>query len=153
MSEQRLQDAGGEAIEDAGGFLLPHVRTFAAIWNTFTRTYRYTWDEAIKHSPTNALTMRRDAFVMGCLQERYLQVAQLPWHLDAMHSLTAQVLNAAQNAAAHNPTLSSALADANNEDESVAAGGLTNLLNWIVANWSQIAAIITQVLTWFGIKA
>ncbi len=85
MTEQRLQDASGEAIEDAGGFLLPHVRTFAAIWNTFTRTYRYTWDEAIKHSPTNALTMRRDAFVMGCLQERYLQVAQLPWHLDSPH--------------------------------------------------------------------
>lgn len=82
MTDQRLQDRNGEAIEDEDGFLLPHFRTFAAIWNTFTRTYRYNWDEAVKHSAANALTMRRDAFVTGCLQERYLQVAQLPWHLE-----------------------------------------------------------------------
>ncbi len=74
-------------------------------------------------------------------------------HPEAMHSLTAQVLSSAQTAAAHNPSLSSALADANDQDEAIAAGGLTNLLNWIVQNWSQIAAIIAQVLTWFGIKA
>ena len=82
MTDQRLQDRNGEPIEDADGFLLPHYRTFAAVWNTFTQTYRYTWDEAIKHSPANALSMRRDAFITGCLQERYLQVAQLAWHLE-----------------------------------------------------------------------
>src|ERR1700722_20443200 len=138
MTDHRLQDRNGEAIQDDDGFLLPHFRTFAAVWNTFTRTYRYSWDEAIKHSPTNALTMRRDAFIMGCLQERYLQVAQLPWHLDAMHSLSAQVLNTAQNVAIHDPGLSAALADANSSDETIASGGLTNLFNWIVQNWSQI---------------
>jgi hypothetical protein len=82
MTDQRLRDHNGEPIEDEGGFLLPHFRTFAAVWNAFTQTYRYSWDEAIKHSTTNALAMRRDAFITGCLQERYLQVAQLPWHLE-----------------------------------------------------------------------
>jgi|HubBroStandDraft_4_1064222.scaffolds.fasta_scaffold805162_1 hypothetical protein len=81
------------------------------------------------------------------------QAAAVLRHPLAMHSLSAQVLNSAQNASIHDPALSAALADGNTDDETVAAGGLTNLLNWIVQNWSQIAAIITQVLSWFGIKA
>jgi hypothetical protein len=81
------------------------------------------------------------------------QAAAVLRHPLAMHSLNAQVLSSAQTAAIHDPLLSAALGDANANDESIAAGGLTNLLNWIVQNWSQIAGIITQVLTWFGIKA
>jgi len=81
------------------------------------------------------------------------QAAAVLRHPLAMHSLSAHVLNTAQNVAIHDPSLSAALADANSSDETIASGGLTNLFNWIVQNWSQIAAIIAQVLAWFGIKA
>lgn len=77
-----LLDATGEPMEDDSGFLLPHHRTFSAIWNTISKTYPYTWDEALKHSKANALAMPRDAFLMGCLFERILQLAELPWHLE-----------------------------------------------------------------------
>ena len=75
-------DRNGVVSSNNGGFLLPHQRTFSSIFNSYIKGYRSTWDEAIKHSRTNALAMRRDAFILGCLQERYLQVAQLKWHLE-----------------------------------------------------------------------
>lgn len=68
--------------DDSAGFLLPHHRTFAAVWSAMNDTYYWKYDEAIKHSEENALAMRRDAFIEGVLQERYLQLAGLSWHLE-----------------------------------------------------------------------
>lgn len=82
MADEQQQQAT-QQLTDSGGFLLPHQRTFSAIYNAFSQVYRYTWDEAVKHSPINAMAMRRDAFIMGVLQERYLQLAALPWHIEA----------------------------------------------------------------------
>jgi len=69
-------------IWDEIGFVLPHHETFGSKWHTFSGTYPYKYDEALKHSAENALAARRDTFIMACLQERYLQVAQLPWHIE-----------------------------------------------------------------------
>lgn len=69
-------------MTDSAGFLLPHYRTFSAVFNQFSKVYRWTSDEAIKHSSVNALAMRRDVFIMGVLRERGLAVVQTPWHIE-----------------------------------------------------------------------
>ncbi len=78
----RLVGPDGKPLQDDAGFLLGHQRTFSAIWSNVAQTYHWQFDEAIKHSQTNALAMRRDAFIRGCLQERYLQIAMLSYHLE-----------------------------------------------------------------------
>ncbi len=76
-----LLDHNGRPMQDERGLLLPPYRQFSAVYNTISRTYMSTFDEALKHSKTNALAMPRDAFLMGCLQERMLQLAELKCHL------------------------------------------------------------------------
>ena len=51
-------------------FPVSHEETFGSIYNQSTRVYRWTFDEALRHSETNAQAMRRDAFLMDCLRER-----------------------------------------------------------------------------------
>lgn len=74
-------------------------------------------------------------------------------HPLAMRVLAPRILHAAQQAATTDTALAASIADANSSDETVAGGGLQNILNWIVQNWSQIAPIIIQIMSWFGIKA
>src|SRR6516225_4562795 len=73
----RLKGKNGEPIEDSNGWLLPHYRTFTTIFNAIGRTYKYTFDEALKKSTSDALAMRRDTSLMQMLQESQLAVAQL----------------------------------------------------------------------------
>lgn len=79
-----LYDQNGRPFERNGDgqFAMPHVATFASMWNLASRTYSFRWDEAYKHSQENALAMRRDCFLMGLLNERKYPTAQMPWHLD-----------------------------------------------------------------------
>jgi hypothetical protein len=77
-----LLDAAGYPLLGSDGYLLPHPRTFSAIYNAISRTYRYTWDEAVKHLPKNALAMRRDVSIMKMLRERMYPVAQMEWSLE-----------------------------------------------------------------------
>ena len=77
-----LINTDGESIQTDDGWLLPHYRTFSAIFNAVNQTYSYRYDEALKHLPENALAMRRDAFVMALLRERQMQVAQLKGHVE-----------------------------------------------------------------------
>jgi predicted double-glycine peptidase len=81
-STPRLLGANGQPIQDERGFVLPPYATFSAIFNSMVRTYRYTWDEAYKHSITNALAMRRNGFLMSLLRERQYPVAECPWHIE-----------------------------------------------------------------------
>lgn len=80
----RLLDHTGKPFADKenDGMLLPHHRTFGSVFSTVNKSYYHKFDEALRHSQENALVMRRDAFIMGCLQERYLQIAGLGWHLE-----------------------------------------------------------------------
>lgn len=80
--EKRLLGSDGRPIDDDAGFLLGHQKSFSSIWSSINKTYYWKYDEAIKHSQENVLAMRRDSFIMGCLQERYLQLAMLPFHLE-----------------------------------------------------------------------
>lgn len=61
---------------------LPHVYTFASLWNTTSKTYAWRWDEAYSRHYKDALAMRRDAFLMGLLFERKYPTAQMSWHLE-----------------------------------------------------------------------
>lgn len=79
---KKLLGADGRPIEGDDGLLIPHHQTFAAIWNAFNRTYSYRYDEALRNSREQALAMRRDPFIWGCLDERYGAVCQAPWYVE-----------------------------------------------------------------------
>ncbi len=66
-----------------GDMAVPQVLTFSAIIGSSYHTYLHGFfDEAVRHSREDALVMRRDAFLMGLLQERKLATASLKWHLE-----------------------------------------------------------------------
>jgi hypothetical protein len=80
----RPEPEKGEHLPPAGGRLtLPHFATFSQIVNLVSRTYRYTFDEALRSSGTNALAIRRDPVILDALRSRQMPTAQLPWHLEA----------------------------------------------------------------------
>ena len=90
--EERLQEWGypppkpqnpGNLPPGGGQFVLPHVATFSQIVNMASKTYRWTFDEALRHSSVNTLAMRRDLVIMDALRSRQIPVVQLPWHLEA----------------------------------------------------------------------
>lgn len=85
-----------------GAFVLPHFQSFSQIVNYASRVYRWTHDEAVRDSWTNALAIRRDPVIMDALRSRQLPTVQLPWHLEceddqdeaqsqAVHDLSALV--------------------------------------------------------------
>jgi hypothetical protein len=63
-------------------FLIPHVNTFVSVFNAASKIYHWKFDEALKNGPENALAMRRDSFIMGCLRERQYPVARMKWHIE-----------------------------------------------------------------------
>ncbi|OWK44413.1 hypothetical protein FRUB_02345 [Fimbriiglobus ruber] len=68
---------------DARGFLIPPVRSFSALYNLFSRTYSYRWDEAVRAGRQNAQAMRRDAYLAALEQERVLPLTRWPWEVEA----------------------------------------------------------------------
>lgn len=60
----------------------PHVTTFAALLNQFSRSYSYRSDEALKNNAANARYMRNDAFYRALLQERLLPTARRKWKIE-----------------------------------------------------------------------
>lgn len=82
----RILGPDGKPLTDTlmtnSGFSLDHHFTFAQILRNLAKSYHWSRDEAIRHSREAALAMRRDAFTMGCLYERYLQLSKLKFHLE-----------------------------------------------------------------------
>lgn len=64
-----------------GRYTTPHFLSFSALVRSASKSYLYTFDEALKDSPTNALAMRRDPVLMGALRKRQRPTAQLSWHI------------------------------------------------------------------------
>lgn len=60
-------------------FLLPHMQQFSAVFKTPARTYRWSFDEALKRSRTDAIAMRRDGHILHLLQARYLPLLGAAW--------------------------------------------------------------------------
>lgn len=67
---------------DAGGFLLPHARTFQGIYNLFNKVYSYRWDEAVRHGLENAAAMRNDTYFRALLQERLGPLGLWEWDVE-----------------------------------------------------------------------
>lgn len=59
--------------------VVPHVFSFNGIINQSSRMYSSRYDEAIRHMPSNAMAMRRDAFIESLIQERTYPTAQRAW--------------------------------------------------------------------------
>jgi len=79
-----LPPGSGAMPPGDGMFIFPHFQQFQAAWNTAgARSYRWTFDEALKHSRENALAYRRDPVVYEALRARQMPTAGLEWHLQA----------------------------------------------------------------------
>lgn len=73
----------GSGIEppNNGLWVVPHFNSFAAVWNSVSRTYRFQFDEALANCQENALAYLKDPVVGGALH-RTRPVAALPWHIE-----------------------------------------------------------------------
>ncbi len=80
-----------------GQWVVPQVLTFAGLVNMATRTYKTSFDEAMKASPHNARAMRRDPVCMDALRSRQIPVVQLAHHLKPRDDTDPQQLYAAAN--------------------------------------------------------
>lgn len=69
------------ASPNFGRPVLPHVTTFMGRITSPSHAYPG-WDEATRDSRENALRMRRDCFVMECIEARQRSVALLNWHIE-----------------------------------------------------------------------
>lgn len=63
--------------------VLPHQRGFASMTNWLSKTYRFTFDEALKRDYNTAKSMLNDAFIQGLLRNRTLPTAKSQWKIKA----------------------------------------------------------------------
>lgn len=68
---------------DGRGMLVPHYQTFQGIYNLFSKTYSYRFDEAVRHGLENARSMRNDTYFRGLLQERLGPLGRWKWEVAA----------------------------------------------------------------------
>lgn len=72
-----------ESLPPGGGrWAAPDFLRYGAIFQGGLRGYRWWYDEALKHSPSNARAMRNDPTVMHPLRARQMPVAMLSWHVE-----------------------------------------------------------------------
>jgi phage gp29-like protein len=71
----------GDLPPGGGRLAVPTFLSFAGLVQTAARTFRWTYDEALRDNRNNALAMRRDAVLMGALRARQRPTSQLSWHL------------------------------------------------------------------------
>lgn len=76
---------------------LPHYITFSQLVNLGTRTYRYTFDEALRNNRVNALAMRRDPIVYYSVRMRQIALSQLPWKLEPAQDIPANLIEKYNN--------------------------------------------------------
>lgn len=82
FTDERVQSStvmrkGNQAV------FLPHQRSFAGLNNWLSRTYRFTFDEALKRDYNSAKAMLNDAFIQGLLRNRILPTCKSPWRIKA----------------------------------------------------------------------
>ena len=72
----------GTPLTGPDGLLIPAARNFAMVVNSATRVYSYRMDEAMRDNFVAARAMRRDAFLLGLLEERILPTINREWTLE-----------------------------------------------------------------------
>ncbi len=63
-------------------WVTPQFLTFAALQQSGFNGFRWTHDEALAHSGTNARAMRNDPVIVEALRARQMPTAMLSWHLE-----------------------------------------------------------------------
>lgn len=63
-------------------FAVPHFLSFSSIINSVSRVYKYTFDEASRHSRENSSAMLKDPVIRDALRAIKVPVAQLSWHIE-----------------------------------------------------------------------
>lgn len=71
----------GELPAGGGKYPVPHHLSKVGLVNQTSRTYRYTFDEAVRHSRQNAVAILRDLVIRNALMTRWTPVVQLSWSL------------------------------------------------------------------------
>jgi hypothetical protein len=88
----------GSLPPGGGGYTTPYFLNFASLLSTAARTYRFTFDEALRNSPANARAMKRDGVLLELMQARKIPTAALSWHINPWDETDpAQVEGAAIN--------------------------------------------------------
>jgi hypothetical protein len=64
-----------------GDVTVEAVRTFNSLLNTFSKTFDFRYDEAMRVDPQFALKMRRDPYLRSLLQERLTPLTRWNWSL------------------------------------------------------------------------
>src|SRR5262245_16919601 len=64
-----------------GNVTVEAVRTYNALLNTFSKTFDFRYDEAMRVDPQFALKVRRDPFLRALLQERLMPLTRWKWSL------------------------------------------------------------------------
>ncbi len=78
MGLDRLRPPEGGTLPLNGGqWALPHYQTFVSFMNMMSRTYWWTFDEALRDSQVNSDAMRNDIVVREALSSRYETVVSL----------------------------------------------------------------------------
>lgn len=78
-----------------GQWVVPHFQTYTALTNYFSRSYRWLYDEALKHSETNANAMENDAVISEALFTRRYPTSQISWHVQPRDETDPQQVKAA----------------------------------------------------------
>ena len=74
-----------------GLWAVPHFAQFTALMDWTSRTYFWTYDNAIADSRLNAQIMRDDYIIFPALQDRTRPVCQLDWHLEPLDPSNARL--------------------------------------------------------------
>ena len=74
--------AGTGAPPNFGNEVVPHIHTASGRYGIASQSYLNTYDEALRHSETNAERMRGDCGIMESVEARQRAVALLPWHIE-----------------------------------------------------------------------
>lgn len=88
----QLNDPGTKP-DVQGRHLLPHFITFSQLVNLASRSYRYTFDEALRHNRFNAVAMRRDPVVFYSLRLRQIATSQISWKLEQPQSVPKHLMD------------------------------------------------------------
>ncbi len=83
MGLERLKPPDGGTLPLGGGqWALPHYQTFVSFMNMMSRTYWWTFDEALRDSQQNSDAMRNDIVIREALSARYQTVTAMEWMLE-----------------------------------------------------------------------
>lgn len=96
MGLERIQPPVDEDLPVQGGMWgLPHYMTFVAFMNYMTRSYWWTFDEALRDSLCNSDAMRNDLVIRDALASLYRSVCMAEWQLEAQDKSVASEIASA----------------------------------------------------------